>query len=193
VIDRLHPARFRVTTGGAVIEHGIVGPAVPEPFDDRQIFLGTLVTVGVAHLPDATEVSAGLRRPRRHDIPADAATADVIERAELARKIVRLGVGGRRGGDQPDLACCHRKSSKCRKRFEPIERSGRDVIPETQHVGQEDRIEQTGLGLLRHLNRVLDVGQRQLRRLGMTPRGFVVAPALDEQIEMHMALHNDLL
>ena len=32
-----------------------------------------------------------------------------------------------------------------------------------QHVGEKDRVEQAGLGLLRHLDGVANVGERQSR------------------------------
>ena len=50
-------------------------------------------------------------------------------------------------------------------------------------------LEQAGLGLLRHLDGVLDVGERQGRGLRMPPRRLMMAAALDEQVEMHRPRH----
>src|SRR6202042_824856 len=41
----------------------------------------------------------------------------------------------------------------------------------------------------RHLHRVVDVGERQLRRLRMPPRGLVVTAALYEEVEMNETSH----
>ena len=67
------------------------------------------------------------------------------------------------------------------------------VVPQAQNVGEKDRVEQAGLGLLRHLHRVADIGERQLRRLRMPPRGLVMPAALDEQVEVHLACHDRML
>jgi hypothetical protein len=99
VIDRPHPPRIRIASSGAVVENRIVGPAIPEAFDHGHVFFGAFVAVRVAHLADTAEIAARLRRPCGDDVPADAAAADVIQRTELPREIVRLGVCGRGGCD----------------------------------------------------------------------------------------------
>jgi urease subunit gamma len=87
----------------------------------------------------------------------------LVERAELSREVVGLGVGGRGRRDQPDVLRRHRECSKCGDRLEPVERRRLDVIPQPQNVGEEDRVEQAGFGLLRHPHAVLDIGERQFR------------------------------
>ena len=54
-------------------------------------------------------------------------------------------------------------------------------------VGEEDRIEEAGLGTPREVAEIVYVGQRQRRGVGMPPRCFVVAAALDEKIEVELA------
>ena len=63
----------------AIVEHRIVGPAVPQPLDHGHVLFGPFVALGMADLADAAEVAGRLRRPSGDDIPADAAAADVIE------------------------------------------------------------------------------------------------------------------
>src|SRR6185437_16530441 len=67
-----------------------------------------------------------------------------------------------------------------------------DIAVERELVGEEDRIEQPGFGALRHVLEIADVGERQRRRLGMPPRRLVVAAAVDEQVEVHLAGHRAL-
>ncbi len=122
VVDRPHALRVGIASAGAVVEHRIVGPAVPQALDHGHVLFGALVAVGVADLADAAEIAAGLRRPGGDDVPADAAAADVVERAELPREIVGLGVGGRGGRDQPDAARRHGQRRQRRDRLEPVER-----------------------------------------------------------------------
>ena len=169
VIDGPYPPRVRIASSGAVVENRIVGPAVPEAFDDGHVFFGAFVAVRVAHLADTAEIAARLRRPCGDDVPADAAAADVIQRTELPREVVGLGVRGRGGRDQSDAARLHGESGERRDRLEPVERRPLNVVPQSQNVREEDRVEQAGLGLLRHLHRVADIGERQLRRLRVPP------------------------
>ena len=73
--------------------------------------------------------------------------------------------------------------------LEPGARRLRGIIAERELVGEEDRIEQPGLGALRQVLVVADVGQWQRRGCRMPPRRLVMAPAVNEQIEMQLALH----
>jgi hypothetical protein len=61
-----------------------------------------LITVAVlGHVVEA-EVLRRITPGAGDDVPAGAAAADVIERREAAREVVRLVVGGRRRRDQAD-------------------------------------------------------------------------------------------
>src|SRR6185369_6733436 len=75
----------------------------------------------------------------------------------------------------------------------PGARRLRRVVAKRELVGQEDGVEQPGLGPLRQILVVADVGQRQRRRQRMPPRRLVVAAAVDEQIEMQLPLHGVVL
>ena len=182
-----------VAPAGAIVDHRVLGPAVPQPLDHRHELFALGVAVVVADLAGAAEVARRRRQPRRDDVPADAAVADVIERAELPRQIERLGVGGGCGRDQPDPAGHRRNRRQHRDGLKPGARGLRRVVAERELVGQEDGIEQPGLRPLRQILVVADVGQRQRRRQRMPPRRLVVAAAVDEQVEMQLPLHGVIL
>ena len=141
VTDRSHPAPVGVPTAGAVVQHRVIGPAIPQGLDHGHVLFGAHVALGMADLADAAKVLGGLWRPRRDDIPADTSAADVIQRAELPRQIIGLGIRGRSSGDQPDALGHHGKRRQGRDRFEPIERRGLHVVPQAQNVGEKDRVE----------------------------------------------------
>ena len=94
VLDRPDAVGLGIAPAGAIIDDRVLGPAVPQCLDHGHELLAALVALGVAHLADVPVVGRRRRQPRRHDVPADAPVADVIERAELARQVERLGIGG---------------------------------------------------------------------------------------------------
>ena len=53
-----------------------------------------------------TEIARDIRHPGGDDIPAGAAIADVIDRAELPREVEGLGICARPRRDQPDPLGC---------------------------------------------------------------------------------------
>ena len=55
---------------------------------------------------------------RGDQVPAGAAVADVVERGELARDVIGLVVGRRRGRDQADALGHHRQRRQQRDRLE---------------------------------------------------------------------------
>ena len=61
------------------------------------------------------------------------------------------------------------------------------VVAGGERVGQEDGIEQAGFGFAREVGVVADVGQRQRRGGRMAPGGFVMAAAVDEEVEVQLA------
>src|SRR6185312_3314084 len=189
VVDRPDAIGPRVLPGRAVVEHGIVGPAVPQRLDDSHELLAAGIAIGVSHLAVTAIVARRRREPRRHDVPAGTAAAHMVDRSELTRQVERLGIGGRRGGDQPDPVRAGRERRQHGDRLEPAAARAFDIAVERELVGEENRIEQPGFGALRHVLEVADVGQRPRRRLGMAPRRLVMPAAVDEQVEMHPAGH----
>ena len=113
----------------------------------------------------------------------------MVERRELAGKVERLGIGGRSGGDETDPARGDGKSAEHREGLEPSACRLRDIIGEVQLVGEKDRVQPGLLGPLRQVAIVVDIRQRQRRCARMAPGRLVMAAALNEQIEMNLALH----
>ena len=138
MIDRPNAVGIGVAPAGPVVEHGIIGPRIPKTFHHAHVLLGALVTVGVADLANAAEVTARLRRPCRDDVPADSTVADVVERREVAREVERFRVSGRGRGDQTDALGNHRQRSERGDRLQPIEGRGLYVVPKAEHVCEKD-------------------------------------------------------
>ena len=187
--DRPHALRVGVASARSIVENRVIGPAIPQPLDHGHVLFGPLVALGMADLANTAEVAGGLRRPGGDNIPADTAAADVIERAKLPREVIGLGVGGRSGRDQTDALCRHGQRGKRGDRLEPVERCRLDVIPQPQDVGQEDRVEQTGLRPSAPSPRCTEYRSAAVSMIWMPPRGLVMATALDKKIEMHDPFH----
>ena len=99
VVDRPNAVRARINPAGAVVDHRVGRPAVPQGLHHLHELLAASIAVGVAHLAGAAVVFRRGREPGGDDVPGRAAVADVVDRGELPRQIEWLGVGGRRGGD----------------------------------------------------------------------------------------------
>jgi hypothetical protein len=85
VVDRPDSTGPRICAARAIVEHRVVGPAVPQCLDDSHELLAAGVAVGVADLGVAAIVARGGGEPRGDDVPARPAAAHVIDRRELAR------------------------------------------------------------------------------------------------------------
>ena len=184
VLDRPDAVWLCVKTGGAIVDHGVGRPTVPEVFHHLHELFTAGIAVGMADLAAAAVVLRRGGEPRRHDIPGGAALADVIDRRELASQVERLRIRGRGGCDQSDPLCHHRDRRQHGDRLEPGTRRLRNVPAERQLIREKDRIEQRRLRALRQILIVVDIGQCQRRRGGVAPRRLVVATAVDEQVKV---------
>ena len=171
------------------IDHRIVGPAVPQRLDHAHELLAARIAVCVAYLGRTAEVARCRGKPRRHDVPAHATVADVVQRSELACEIERLGIGGRRRGNHSDPVGRHRHRREHGDGLKPGTRRLVHIIAQRELVGQEDRIEQACFCPLRQILVVADVGQRQRRGSWMPPRCFMVPAAMYEQVQMQLLRH----
>ena len=193
MIDRPNALTSRIDAAGPAVENRIRRPAVPQFGHHRHEFVATGVAIGVAYCSGAAIILGRGCKPGGHDVPGRAAVADVINGRELAREVVRLGVGRRRGGDQPNPAGCRGERRQHGNRFEPGARCLGHIAAESQLVGEKDGIEQSGLGSLRQIHIIPDIGQRQRRRRRMAPRCLVMAPTVNEQVQMQLPLHGPVL
>src|ERR1700742_1299180 len=120
-----------------------------------------------------SEVVGGLRKRAGDDVPCNAATAHMVERSEIARKIVGLGVSRNGCGRQSDAA---RDGSQCGEQRERFETNNiRRVLGRrrTQRIGEEEHVELAALCRLRDLAKKLKV---ESSRLGLrhSPSRYVV-------------------
>jgi len=107
----------------------------------------------------------------------------VIQRCEQPREIVGLGVGRRRGRDQPDAPGGRRDGGEQGDRLEPEALGIADIVRQRRTVGEEDRFELVRLGALRELLIVGDVEDAIRRRGLVTPGRLVMTVRIDEEIE----------
>jgi hypothetical protein len=129
------------------------------------------------------EILRRLRRACRDDVPAGAAAADVIQRSEQARQIVRLGVGRRSRCDQADPRGGRGNCREQSDRLEPETRRVTDVVGEYWAIGEEDRIELVRFGALRQLLIVGDVEDTFGCRCLVAPGSLVMTVRIDEEVE----------
>ena len=136
----------------------VVGPAVPQPGDDVVELARPAVALVVLDMVVEPEIERRVGVGGRDDVPARAAVADVVERGEPPRDMVRL-VERRRGGrDQADPFRHHRQSRQQRQR---LERGHRRAAPQrldrhVQHgqmVGHEEGVERAALQRLDETHR----------------------------------------
>jgi hypothetical protein len=132
----------------------VVFPAVPQA-RDHVVELGrALVAQGVLEVFVAVEVLRLADAARGHQVPARAPAADLVERRELARHVEGLVEAGGHGGDEADALGQRGNGRQQRERLEVIaargaRQRGQVAAAHAHRIGQEDRIELGGLGLLR--------------------------------------------
>src|SRR5262245_39756159 len=107
--------RVEIDAALPVAREGVVLVAVPETFDDVDIFLGALIALGMLKVRGEAEIRGDVRAGG-HNIPSGAAAGDMVQRCELARRRVRLLI--RRGGgrDKTDMRRERREGGPKRRR-----------------------------------------------------------------------------
>ena len=85
-----------------VADEGVVGKAVPQAGHDIVEFARAAIALVVLDMLVEPEIQRRVGVGGRHDVPAGAAAADMVERGEAAGDVIGRVEGGRGGGDQPD-------------------------------------------------------------------------------------------
>jgi hypothetical protein len=129
------------------------------------------------------EILRRLRRACRHDVPAGAAAAEMVERGEQAGEVIRFAVGRRRGCDQADPLGGDRDCGEPGDRLEAEALRVADIVGQGRSVGKEDRVELVRFGLLRQLLIKGDVEDAVRGGALVAPRRLVMAARIDEEIE----------
>ena len=163
VLDRPDAVGLCIKAGGAVVDHGVGRPAVPQVLYHLHEFFTAGIAVGMTDLSASAIVFRRSGEPGRHDIPGSAAFADVIDRGELASEVERFRVGGRGRRDQSDPLRYHCDRGQYGDRLKPGARRLRDITSERELIRKKDRIEQRRLGALRQIPIIIDIGQCQRR------------------------------
>ena len=196
VVEEVDLVAVHVDAALLVAQQAAVFPAVPQADHDLVEFGGALVALGVRQMLVEAEILRLVLDLRRHQVPAGAAAADMVDRGEAAGDVVGLVVGRGRRRDEADPAGHH---GECGKRCRRLELDGarelgaRAFAPRqgaaaghAHRVLEEDRVE---LGCFRHLGDVgvfleIHVGRRH--RIGMTPARQMVAGHAEEAAEAEL-------
>ena len=102
MLDAMHLRRVGEYAPGAVHDHGILVPAVPQLAADLHEFIGAVVAiVGRPHL--LAEIGRLVVVERGHDVPGGATAGQVIERRPQPSGMEGMLVAHRIGGAQTDL------------------------------------------------------------------------------------------
>ncbi len=191
VVQRAHARRIEELAGRLVLHEGIVGPAVPQALADLDELVGALVALVLGDMLGAAEVERVVRIGRRHDVPAGAALAQVIERGVAARQRIGLVVGRGRRRQEADVLRELRHRRHHQDRIEHRRAVGGTVGGEQRRlvhlahrvaVGQEQEVEQAALGRLRRLDRVIEVHD-------VVGPGVLVTPAAEMAAQTQQPSH----
>src|SRR5205807_1282387 len=102
---------------------------------------GAFIAFPVLRQAVEVEVTRGVQPGGGDDVPARPPAADVVERGEAASQVVRLVVGGGRGGDQADVLRDSGERGQQDGWFQRAGRAAAEVVPQHRSVGQEQRVE----------------------------------------------------
>ncbi|CUI61657.1 Uncharacterised protein [Achromobacter xylosoxidans] len=190
--QRMQLGRVEILAAVLVAQEGVVLPAVPQAQHHVVELGGAGIAAGVLDVLVQVEVLRLALAAGSDQVPARAAAADVVERGELARHVVRLVVGGRNRGDQADFLGHGGQRRQQRQRLEVVAARGarqrRQVgVAHADRVGQEDGVELGGLGATRQLGVMAEIDRRVGLGVGMAPGGDVVAGLHQEGAELDLA------
>ena len=118
MIEYVELLRIEVLSRLDVANERVVGPAIPQARHDVEEFARATVTRRMLHVLLEAEIQRLVRIARRHHVPSGAPAADVIERREFPRDVIRLVVSGRRGRDKPEVFSEHGERGQQRQRIE---------------------------------------------------------------------------
>ncbi len=102
VTEDAQPLRVEVGSGSHVANERVVGEAVPQPGHHVVELTRAAIAFVMLQVLFEPEIQRCVGIRGGDDVPAGAATAQVIERREAASDVKRLVERGRRGGHEPD-------------------------------------------------------------------------------------------
>lgn len=104
MLDRGHLGRSGENARGPVNDDGIVLPsAFPELVDDLQEFVGNRIALVMRNLGVVAQIAGSTFQRRGDNVPADAATRQMVERRQLASQRIGLFIGCRDGDGEAQM------------------------------------------------------------------------------------------
>ena len=111
----------------------------------------------------------------------------MVQRGELPRQVERLRIGRRSGGDQADPL---RHGGQGREQGERLQATLDGVlrlIEQGEDIGEEQAVQQPGLGGAGDLAVVVDIRQSLTGGRGVPPGGLMVSTGVDEDVQVKVS------
>jgi hypothetical protein len=178
VVERVHAIRIEIEARIDVADESVLRETVPEAGHDIVEFARAAIALVVVQVILSPKVESRVRIGRRHDVPARAAAADMVERREAARDVVGLVKSrGRRRNQADPLG----RARERRKQSEGLEGRNRGAssqrldrhIEHREMVGHEERVEPPAFERLSETLQVLEVEVRVGIGAGIAPPSSV--------------------
>ncbi|CAM2159799.1 conserved hypothetical protein [Paraburkholderia tropica] len=191
VIEHVHFLGIEILAARDVAYESVVVPAIPKAGHDVEELARATIALVVLHMFVEAEIQGGIGIRSGDEIPARASAAQMIERGETARDVVRRVEGRRCGGDEADLRRYGRQRGKQRERLKrgggvaALERAHRHV----QHgemIGHEKRVEARGFERLRKTFQMCEIEIRIGPCARKTPRAGMQADRAHEGAQMQL-------
>ena len=168
---------------------GIVGPRIPDRAGRANELSGPFVPELVIEKTAASEVLPGPRVVGGDGIPPRPAPRQNVQTCQTPGQVRRLVVRGVLRGDQTDAvgdACQRGKLCDGVGATGDVEIEDLAVLlPQSQTLAEEERVEQSALGRRDHATEGLEVDLRTARRIRPDRR---VVDALEEDTEVHLGV-----
>ena len=150
VVERVHAVGIEIDSRPDVADERVVGETVPEAGHHIVELARAAVPLVVVEMILEAEIESSVRIGRGHDVPAGAASADMVERSEAAGDVIGLVEGGGGGRDQSDAFGHAGKSGQQGQGLERGDRraSSQGLDRHVEHgemVGHEERVELSAL------------------------------------------------
>ena len=203
--DLVHLRRVGVDAALPIPHDGVVLPrALPELVEHLEVLVGVVVALVVLELVVLAHVARGGGEVAGHDVPADPALGEVVERRHATGERVRVLVGG--AGRDPEAEVLgdvsHGRYQQDRiadGHLRPVPDRGLVAVAVhvvgAEHVGDEDAVEPAALEELRELGPVAEVLVAVSLVVGMLPHaGRLVGDAVHvEGVEADLSSHAAIL
>ena len=191
VVEEMQLCRIEIDAARFVGDNGAVFKTVPQTEHHFGEFAGASVAVAVMRMRLTAEIVSLGHGERRHQIPAGAPAADLVERGKEPRHMERLEIGRGRRRHEPDALGDGGERAQERDRLEPRRlrgaRPGLDVVGAEGGVGvgHEQQVELAAFGEPRDVDIMFERLPSVRIDVGIAPGGDMVAGAFDEQAELH--------